>query len=142
MMAEQLGTAAPAGEPGVRILLVEDAPFVLEILERILTAAGYACAVAGNGTGALAAAAATRFDLIITDYAMPDFDGCELIARLRAGTGPNWATPIVLMSGYAGDESLVGRALEAGADAVLAKPIVIAEVLSTVARLAPAPPRR
>lgn len=140
MMAEQ-DSPVPAGGRGPQVLLVEDAPFVLEVLERILTAAGYACAVAANGAAALTAAAGTRFDLIITDYAMPDLDGCELIARLRTGAGPNWTTPIILMSGYASDEALVEQALEAGADTVLAKPIVIGEVLAAVTRLVSAPPR-
>jgi two-component system chemotaxis response regulator CheY len=141
MMAEQ-DRPAPAGEPGPQILLVEDAPFVREILERILTAAGYGCTAAGDGASAMAAAGATRFDLVITDYDMPDLDGCGLIARLRESTGPNWTTPTVLMTAYAGDGGLAERALEAGADAVLAKPIIVGEVLSTVARLAPAPRRR
>ncbi|BAR98665.1 DNA-binding response regulator KdpE [Blastochloris viridis] len=116
-------------------MLVEDAPFVREILERILTAAGHCCAAVENGALALTAAANTRFDLIITDYDMPDLDGCELIVRLRGRPGPNWTTPIVLLSGYAGDNDLAERALTAGADAVLAKPIVISEVLATLARL-------
>jgi CheY-like chemotaxis protein len=140
-MAEQPGTATDAGESGRRVLLVEDAPFVLEVMERVLTAAGYRCATAMDGAGALAAAAASRFDLIITDFDMPDLDGCELISRLRAGTGPNWTTPILLMSAYAGDDALAERAMAAGADAVLAKPIVIAEVLGTLAQLLPATPR-
>ena len=142
MMAEQKSTAPVPGDCGPRVLLVEDAPFVREILERILTAAGYCCEAVENGAGALAAAAATRFDLIITDYDMPDLDGCELIARLRDGTGPNWTTPAILLSAYAGDDALAERAMAAGADAVLAKPIVIGEVLGTVARLVPATPRR
>jgi CheY-like chemotaxis protein len=140
-MAEQPGTTTESGDSGRRVLLVEDAPFVLEVMERVLTAAGYRCAAASDGTHALAATAATRFDLIITDYDMPDLDGCELIARLRTSAGPNWTTPTILMSAYAGDDALAERALEAGADAVLAKPIVIAEVLGTLARLLPAAAR-
>ncbi|NJL08168.1 MAG: response regulator [Methylacidiphilales bacterium] len=119
------------------MLLVDDAPFVREILERILTAAGHCCATAEGGKAGLLAAESGSFDVVITDHEMPDLDGCTLIERLRNGEGPNQATPMILLSGYIGDEALTARATAVGVDAVLGKPIVVAEVMSTLARLVP-----
>ena len=90
--------AAPgraAGGPR-KVLLVDDNPINLEIMESQLTAGGYAVDIAANGKEALERFRAGVYDLVLTDLAMPEMDGYALteeIRRLEAGTGQP-ATPV------------------------------------------------
>lgn len=120
---------------GLAVLIADDAPYLRAVLVRLLTAAGHCCVAVDGGESALAAARDARFDLILTDQEMPDLDGCTLIARLRGGTGPNRHTPMVLLTGYAGEAFVIAHAAEAGADLVLAKPIEGAQLLHAIAAL-------
>ena len=89
-------TGAVGGAGGPRkVLLADDNPINLEIMQSQLTAGGYAVDVAGNGREALERFCAGCYDLVLTDLAMPVLDGYALteeIRRLEAGTGQ--ATPI------------------------------------------------
>ena len=78
-----------------KVLLADDNPINLEIMQSQLTAGGYAVDVAGNGREALERFRAGGYDLVLTDLAMPEMDGYALteeIRRLEAGTGQ--ATPV------------------------------------------------
>ena len=71
-----------------------------------------------------------RFDAVVTDARMPGLSGVELISALRA-LRPD--IPVVMVSGYLG-AGIDRRARDAGADALLRKPLVTAELASAMAR--------
>jgi CheY-like chemotaxis protein len=109
---------AVAGEP---ILVVDDNAVNLKILRVLLTAEGYDVRTAADAEEALRALASCRPRLILMDLQLPGMDGLELTRRLRAD--PAWqAIPIVAVTSYAmkGDEQ---KALEAGCDGYVAKPV-------------------
>jgi len=67
------------------VLIVDDEPSIQKFVERVLSEAGYATTVAGDGPEALEAAAKmTDFDILVTDLMMPQMTGDELARRLRA----------------------------------------------------------
>lgn len=70
--------------PAPKILVVEDAYVVGEILRRSLELDGFDVIVAVNGTDALVALGEQQFDLVISDFQMPDINGDELCRRIRA----------------------------------------------------------
>jgi CheY-like chemotaxis protein len=89
-LSERRADAPAAAEPEVpeaaaneKILVVEDEEDVRRVIERILDAAGYRVVCAERGEIALELAAATVFDLVVTDVVMPGMSGPQLIARLR-----------------------------------------------------------
>jgi two-component system cell cycle sensor histidine kinase/response regulator CckA len=72
------------GEQRFRILLVDDEPAVLLLLERILAEAGYDTTIALDAADALRLHAnELRFDLVLTDVLMPDMPGYELLRQMR-----------------------------------------------------------
>ncbi|HJZ71854.1 MAG TPA: response regulator [Vicinamibacterales bacterium] len=67
------------------VLIVDDEPSIQKFVERVLSEAGYATTIAGDGPEALEAAAKmTDFDILVTDLMMPQMTGDELARRLRA----------------------------------------------------------
>ena len=92
------GRAGLPGLTGRRLLLVDDNPTNLRILEQQLTRSGAACVLAGSGAEALdLLAAGTDIDACLLDRVMPDMDGVELARALRA-TPRTAALPLVLLS--------------------------------------------
>jgi len=115
------------------VLLVEDVRFVRALLRRFLEAGGHEVMECDGGEKAGGLVARHRFDVVVTDICMQDGDGVAFIRGLRS----NGATPaIIAMTG--GDPSLArsesaGRAIDAGADLVLMKPVSKPELLAAVA---------
>lgn len=104
-----------------RILLVDDEPDILEILEYNLTAEGYQVEKAINGIEALEKAATWKPHLVLLDVMMPEMDGIETCEQLRKrATSSNLA--IVFLTARSEDYSQVAG-LEAGADDYITKPI-------------------
>ena len=96
---------------------------------------GYSVVVAGNGREALQAMERQSFDLLITDVSMPEMDGLEMAAALRAlerATGAH--LPIIAMTAHTmqGDRE---RCLAAGMDAYVAKPLRAKELFATIQAL-------
>ena len=108
-----------------RILVVDDEPRILKALGIHLRARGYEVTTAGDGTEALAAAAAHRPDLVILDLGLPDLDGVDVIAEMR-GTSD---VPILVLSGRADSIDKVD-AFDAGADDYVTKPFGMDELLA------------
>lgn len=104
-----------------RILVVDDEETNVRLLETLLHAEGYATLSAGNGHDALAIAAAETPDLILLDIMMPGMDGFETVARLKAD--PRTQPVPVIMVTALDDRDAKLRALEAGAEEFLSKPI-------------------
>jgi two-component system KDP operon response regulator KdpE len=113
--------------PGARILVVDDEPEILRALRTNLAAHGYAVLTASSGAEAQAVYTARRPDLVLLDLGLPDLDGLEFIAQVRAHA----ATPIVVLSARGAEGDKV-RALDLGADDYLTKPFGMDEMLARV----------
>ena len=103
------------------ILIVEDNPPSRELIAYLLHSRGYTTQAAATGTHAERIAHAARPDLILVDLQLPDFDGYQLLRRLRGGRR-HCDTLIVAVTALA----MVGereRAIRAGFDDYVAKPI-------------------
>ncbi len=109
------------------ILVVDDEPQILRALRAILTEKNFTVTTASRGEEALTLAAANPPDVIILDLGLPDIDGYEVCAQLRAWT----QAPIIVLSVRDSERDKV-RALDKGADDYLTKPFGIEELLARV----------
>ncbi len=113
-----------------RILIVDDNPDILFIVTMYLGQLGpnYQVETCTSGPEALAAGQIRPFDLVISDYELPDFNGLEL-ARALSGRQPG--LKLILMSGGGlGPES--SKAAEWGVSAFIAKPFTVEKMLAAV----------
>ena len=110
----------------LRILVVDDNRDGADSLAEVLRLWGYSARVAYDGPSALAAAREYAPDCLITDIAMPDMDGCKLVAQLRRLPGMD-RTKLVALSAYS-DASHYRRTREAGFHYSLRKPAEFGEL--------------
>jgi two-component system response regulator MprA len=115
----------------VTLLVVDDDPPILRMLERTLAAEGYGVAAAADGGAALAAIELAAPDLLVLDVAMPGLDGLAVCRRLR---GKGFALPILLLTARDAVPDRVAG-LDAGADDYLVKPFAPEELLARVRAL-------
>jgi len=116
-----------------RILIADDTPQAAELLEAYLSGADYDIEFASDGEETLERVAARRPDLILLDVMMPRLSGFEVCKRLRADPATR-AIPILMITAL--DQPLdVERAVEAGTDDFLSKPISQAELMHRVRSL-------
>ncbi|BBH70375.1 histidine kinase [Actinoplanes sp. OR16] len=123
---------APApvvGDPA-RVLVADDNADMRDYLVRLLRSAGHLASAVGDGRQALDAARADAPDLVVSDVMMPELDGLQLVAALRADPR-TVGVPVLLLSARAGQEAAI-EGLEAGADDYLFKPFSAAELLARV----------
>lgn len=109
-----------------KILIVEDNPQNMRLIEMALSAESYTLLEATNGEEALEVAKKERPDLILMDIQLPKMSGLEVTRKLREI--PEFSrTPIIAITAYAmmGDEE---KALDAGCNAYLTKPIRVREL--------------
>lgn len=109
-----------------RVLLVEDERPILEGLEALFRAQGFAAACAADGESALEALAAERFDLVILDLMIPAVPGLEVLRRMRARGDQ---TPVLVLTARGAEEDIVAG-LEHGADDYVTKPFGIRELVA------------
>ncbi|MFH1650809.1 MAG: response regulator [Chloroflexota bacterium] len=104
-----------------KILIVEDNPQNMRLMEMVLQSGGYALVKAGDGPEALQTAQRERPDLIIMDIQLPEMSGLEVTRRLRQDPELR-QVPIIAVTAYAmkGDRE---RFLEAGCTSYISKPI-------------------
>jgi two-component system, cell cycle response regulator DivK len=115
-----------------KILVVEDNLVNLELVTQLLED-DYAISTATDGNAGVARAQQLRPDLILMDLSLPGLDGWETTRRLRSD--PALArTPIVALSAHAARAD-IERALDAGCDAYVTKPIDEDELKQTITRL-------
>jgi two-component system, cell cycle response regulator DivK len=110
------------------VLYIEDNPDNLQLVERALKAKGYEVLKALNGLTGIQAAEGSNPDLILLDINLPDIDGYEVARRLRGSNNPHMLTvPIIAVTANAlkGDAE---KALEAGCDFYMSKPINVREL--------------
>ena len=124
---------------GSKVLYIEDNPDNMMLVRRALEAKGYTLITAMNGLGGVETAEAQEVDLILLDINLPDIDGYEVARRLRASEKHNLAyVPIIAITANAlkGDAE---KALSAGCDVYMSKPINIRELWARVEAFIPAP---
>lgn len=122
---------------GNTILYIEDNPDNMLLVQRALEARGYKLLKAVNGVDGISMAEGNRIDLILLDINLPDIDGYEVAKRLRRSTKAELAyLPIIAVTANAlkGDAE---RALEAGCDVYMSKPINIRELWARVEAYVP-----
>jgi CheY-like chemotaxis protein len=131
--AVDLPVMTPHGDsdPSPTILIVEDDRETRQFYIGVLTANGFHTEEAHNGFQAFEKATVMRPALVLTDIAVPGFDGIELCRRLRADVRTR-DIPVLAITGY-DDRHYQARARQAGANNVLLKPIH-ADALCTEAR--------
>jgi PAS domain S-box-containing protein len=132
-------TAAPetitqlASLEGSRVLLVEDERDSADFLRQILEGYGAAVVVALSGQEALESLRTDRPDILISDIGLPEMDGYQLLERIRRlDAKDGGAIPAIALTAFAGPDDR-RRALRAGYQAHLAKPVDPGDVLATVA---------
>jgi K+-sensing histidine kinase KdpD/ActR/RegA family two-component response regulator len=121
---------------GVRVLLVDDEPDAREVMAAALESCGATVTSTSSALEAFETLARTEIDLLLSDIAMPGEDGCELIRRIRSLPSPRLASlPAAAVTAYARDDER-GRALAAGFQMHLTKPIHPVALARAVATLA------
>jgi DNA-binding response OmpR family regulator len=111
-----------------RVLVVEDDPQVADVLRRVLTGAGQIVDHAANVADGIGLARDREYGVIVLDMELPDGSGMEVIGAVRTA---GQSTPIIVLTGLALDEHVV-RALDAGADDSLVKPVANSVLLARV----------
>jgi len=113
-----------------QILVVDDAPDTLEVLQRNLAARGYRVFTASGVSEAISFLESTPVDLVITDYKMPKITGLDLVRHVRENYKN---TEIMMITGYATIEGAVD-AVKSGAEEYLSKPFTDEELYGAVER--------
>ena len=94
----------------VRVLVVDDDPAALTLVDRTLSAEGFTVRTVGSGRAAIDLARREAFDLVICDLVMPEVDGFEVVASLKADPRAT-ATPILILTSHeltAADKARLG----------------------------------
>jgi DNA-binding response OmpR family regulator len=117
---------------GVRVLVVDDHPHILQTLSRLLRICGFEVMTAPDGPVALQITAAFRPLVVLLDIGLPIWDGYEVARRLRSEVALQPMT-VIAVAGY-GDEEHRRRSREAGFDAYLVKPVSLDVLFETFSR--------
>ncbi|MCL1466589.1 hybrid sensor histidine kinase/response regulator [Argonema galeatum] len=115
-----------------RILVVDDSPDNVFLIQAILEEEGYKIVTAADGRTALAKIEESPPDLVLLDVMMPGMDGFEVTKRLRDNTSLPFI-PILLITAY--DHLSVAKGLDTGADDFIRKPVEVDELLARVRSL-------
>lgn len=121
------------------VLYIEDNPDNMTLVQRALEARGYRLLKAMNGLDGIETAESQQVDLILLDINLPDIDGYEVARRLRSSTKRELRlVPIIAVTANAlkGDAE---KALDAGCDVYMSKPINIRELWARAEAFVPMP---
>jgi len=110
---------------GRRVLVVDDDVLIRKLLETFLSFHGYKVQCASNAKEALKLIATENYDVLITDYAMPEVNGIELTKKIRSIAS---SLPIIGISGTAREQEFMG----AGANFFMEKPIALNALKETL----------
>lgn len=138
--AAAAGTSSAVSElaslRGVRVLVVDDQQYARDLVVAIFRHAGAEVLSASSVREGLIALVSGSPDVVVCDVAMPEKDGFEFLRTLRALDAPANATPIIALTAFGRPEDRV-RALKAGFDRYMKKPVDPAELAAAVRDLAP-----
>ena len=132
---EVLPVTSPTTRRPARILIIEDEPDAVELLQFSLGASGYQTLSANDGWAGVQIAERERPDLILLDLMLPELDGmavCEILRRKESTS----IIPIIMLTACATEDARV-LGLESGADDYLTKPFSQRELLVRIRRLLP-----
>src|SRR5690349_9390120 len=121
-----------------RILVVDDEPFVCDAVKMMLEFDGHAVQTANSGKEALNLFAQEKFDLVITDFAMPAMKGDELAAAIKARSPKQ---PVVMITAYAEMLQSSGNPLK-GVDFIISKPFLLENLREAIAKVSPSKPQK
>jgi DNA-binding response OmpR family regulator len=116
------------------VLVVDDDPSTVEMMEVVLSLAGHEVRSATSATEALTSLLMDRPSALVLDLMLPGMTGLELISVLRADPEMR-DLPVLLFSAWAGSSVDTWSAIEAGADGFLAKPLDVDTLVAEVERL-------
>jgi DNA-binding response OmpR family regulator len=124
----------PASHAGGKVLLIDDDPALLWLMGQAFQAAGYKTLCAENGRQGLRLLDAYKPDLVVTDIVMPEMEGIGAIMQIRRKASP---PKIIAISGAGpgGRRNYLSWAKHLGADAVLAKPFRMSQIVALSDRL-------
>ena len=108
----------------MKILLIEDDPGVISVIQRGLSASGYEITIAMDGKSGLEMALQHSFDIVVLDLMIPMINGMEVCRRLR---NAKFVKPILMLTALGTTENIVSG-LDAGADDYMTKPFKLAEL--------------
>ncbi len=124
-----------------KILVIDDEPDIVFLIKLILEKEGYKVIEANSGSEGLELAKKEKPDLILLDVMMPDMLGWEVSKKIKADKELS-KIPVAMLTVKSAAEDKLKSLEEARADWHIAKPIDREKLLSTVAWLLEAPPRR
>ena len=131
-LANQLGVVpAASGEYINQVLLVDDSPSMLAVLEHYISSLGYQCFATVSANEALRHIEGGGYELLITDYQMDEMNGVELIEKSREVCAE---IKSILITGF-GDKATVLEAISIHVDAFLEKPVELDGLKDTLQRL-------
>lgn len=117
----------------MKILVVDDDPSSIKLIQHVLELEGYDVVVAENGLQALKKAASENPDFVILDLMLPGVDGFEVCRRMRKESNTAHV-PILILSGKE-DEANMVEAFKVGADAYMIKPFKSPELRGQIRKL-------
>jgi CheY-like chemotaxis protein len=123
---------AGVGLEAIRLVVVEDEADTLEFLRQLLTTHGATVVTAATAPEALSLVRERKPDVLISDIGLPEMDGYDLIQRVRREPPPVRDIPAIALTAYARSEDRT-RALRAGYQAHLAKPVEPSELVAMIA---------
>ncbi len=123
--------------PQRRILVVDDEPFVCDAVKMMLDFDGHIVETSNSAKEALAKFEQGKFDVVITDFAMPEMKGDELAAAIKARAPKQ---PVVMITAYAEMLQSSGAPLK-GVDFIVSKPFLLENLREALAKVAPAEPK-
>jgi len=119
-----------SGTSTKRILVVDDEPFVCDAVKMMLNFDGHQVETASSGKAALELFAPGKYDLVISDYAMPQMKGDELALEIKARAPEQ---PIVLITAYA-EMLKASNSPLTGVDGVVSKPFLLDDLRAAIAK--------
>jgi len=125
-----MATPSQQRDASASIVVIDDDAELQNLLRLHLMAVGYSVRIAGSAKEGMRAIQSNVPDLILTDIAMPDMDGYELLKTLQRDDATR-AIPVILLTGTVDDDSRL-HGMQLGAAAYLEKPVTRCDLLKSV----------